>query len=53
MCHSLLHNEQEGALSLFMTIKDINKRLDTIETTSEGAKKLISLKRKWSNIEQI
>ncbi|WP_341755013.1 palindromic element RPE1 domain-containing protein [Candidatus Tisiphia endosymbiont of Ptychoptera albimana] len=44
MCHSLLYNEQKGALSLFMTIKDIKKRLDEIETTSEGAKKINKFK---------
>lgn len=38
MCHSLLYNDQKGALSLFMTIKDIKKRLDEIKTTSEGKK---------------
>ncbi|WP_417904788.1 hypothetical protein [Candidatus Tisiphia endosymbiont of Micropterix aruncella] len=44
MCHSLLYNDQKGALSLFMTIKDIKKRLDEIKTTSEGAKKINKFK---------
>lgn len=45
MCNSLLYSEKKGALSLFITIQDINKELDKIKTTSEGTEKINEFKK--------